>query len=765
LTLKTNGINNDMTNFKALHGRALIDAGYKLVPIKAGAKYPGAKGWPDIRAKHADVDKWAKSPYYGGLGVLGKFTPGIDIDVRDPTLVALLVAWCRDHIGPAPIRTGNPPRVLIPCSPPPGGLGPDASDKFTGPDGNAHQIEIKATGQQWVAYGVHPGTGKPYEWSHGELSELDADWLPVLTGEKIQALFDYFYSIIPAGWVRKERPRRDPVGVVTDDATVRGAVSFENYKPPLHITTDRLRLMLRQLDPDAGHDLWLQVGMALYHQYEGGAEGLDLFAEWSQRSVDYDYAEIQTRWPTWGSGARSPITAASIVALYNDTVKKKDDPTLRRKPRELSGWVKRYGLVEQPDATEVYDMGVEAHIAKRRMLRAFREHTQAYTHRTLGEDGSEKITPMADAWAKSLDTRHFAGYTYQPGDGRYCKRRHSYGDDAEYINTFYFPPHPPETVLGDDPRLDVFMDFIRHLFPEDEERAWLLQWLARMIQNPGVRSFVTPINITSTTGTGRGILFEILMAMVGGHNCHDVSKDDLEGRFNGFLDKCILAVVQEIKATTGEKKYQMWERMKSLLADTVTNIQPKGKDSYTASVYANFLMFSNNLDALPIPDLDERRIYAMRGPKDCLSTQQIDRVIAWRDNADNIAALFNYFQRLPFDPSIFKRAPASETKKQMILACGGAEEGDLSEWLATKAPPVFDFEFAQQALLAFSSDFAESGVNRKLFRRKLSDKGYSSKRIRTGEERIYVYYKDDGANGNPERLRTEFEMLRKGVPF
>ena len=51
----------------------------------------------------------------------------------------------------------------------------------------------------------------------------------------------------------------------------------------------------------------------------------------------------------------------------------------------------------------------------------------------------------------------------------------------------------------------------------------------------------------------------------------------------GLLDKCVIAVVQEIKAHTGHQKFQVWERMKSLLADTVANIQAKGQDSYTAN--------------------------------------------------------------------------------------------------------------------------------------------------------------------------------------
>jgi len=304
-------------NYKREHGPALVDAGYMLVPIKAGEKYPNKKAWPLLRATREDVEKWAKASYYGGLGVLGEFNPGIDIDVQDPELVEKLVTWCRDNIGVAPVRTGRPPRVLIPCAAPPGGLGPDNSAKYECELGNLHQIEIKAKGQQWVAYGVHPGTGSPYKWAGGELHETDSEFLPTLTGAKIEALFRYFESIAPEGWLKL-------------------------YKPPLNIDTDRIRSILAALSPDGNVNGlgWRTVGMALYHQFSGSDEGRELFREWSENSIDYDYNEILARWPSWGADSYggSPVTMATVIQMYNEVTAKTEDPTRERKSKKLSDW-------------------------------------------------------------------------------------------------------------------------------------------------------------------------------------------------------------------------------------------------------------------------------------------------------------------------------------------------------------------------------------------------------------------------------------------
>ena len=734
-----------------------------LVPIKAGEKDPRTKGWPAIRSTGDDVSKWSRSGYYGGLGVLGKFNPGVDIDVYDPEIVGKLVKWCHTNIGPAPVRLGNAPRVLIPFATPAGGLGPDNSPKYEDPFGQLHQVEIKATGQQWVAYGVHPGTGNPYTWQGEELHECPADFLPTLTGDKINGLFKYFESIIPAEWTKLSKGRtRSKQGGLTVDGNLTGAQSFENYKPPLNLDKDRIRSMLTMLDPDgtvSGRG-WRTVGMALYHQFEGSDEGLELLTEWSQRSSEYDHDEIMNRWPSWGAASYggNPVTAATIISMYNEVAKLTDDPTRRRKSGRLSHWESQFAIIKLADKTEVHDTSVPIYRARKRTLRAFKEQNGGYLHRSIGPNGEPRVEPMVEAWAKSLNVKRFEGYTYQPGRPRFCCRENAYDDDRQYINTFHFPPHELQHDHGDNA---PFFSFLEHLFPEKIEREWIIEWIARLIQHPDQRSFVTPINITVVTGTGRGLFFSILQLLVGPQNAHDVSRDDLEGRFNGFLDHCIIAVIQEIKAATGDRKYQMWEKMKSMIADRHANIQAKGVDSYTAPIYANFIMFSNNIDALPIEDVNERRIYAMRGPAVHISDEGIKSIVTWRDNPANIAALFKAMKEWPVNEHHFERAPVSETKRQMVTASAGMEKSAIDEWLDTEAPEVFDYDFAAEELSRFSPEIESAGISRNAFSRAVGDRGYMSKRVRIGaSQRKYVYYKDKIEGTSPEMLRDKLNKPR-----
>lgn len=743
-------------NYKKLHGRSLVDAGYMLVPIKAGEKHPGAKKWPDIRAEMDDVEKWSNSSYYGGLGVLGKFNPGIDIDVYNRETVELLIKWCMENIGVAPVRVGNAPRVLIPYAAPTMGLYPMRSEKYEDELGNFHEIDVRAEGQQWVAYGIHPTTKNPYTWEGGELHSIESDFLPVLNGEKMQALFKYFDSIIPDGWEKISRGKKNTKmgGVVNGE--VVGAGSFENFKPPLNLTTDKIQSYLDQLSPDGEVNGmgWRTVGMALYHQYEGSDEGKQLFIDWSLNSVDYNYDEIEARWPSWGANTYGgeAVTMATVISMYNEVTESAKDPTLVKKSKKLSDWEKRFVMVDLAESSEVHDAGLPIHKVHRSTLKAFREQNTAYLHQTLSPDGELQIEAMVDAWQGSKNTRHYKGYTYQPGRARFCRREHSYGDEALFVNNFYFPPH---SDIMDKDSIEPFFKFLAHLFPEKIEREWFVEWMARLIQYPHVRSFVTPINISNITGTGRGLLFEILRKVVGAHNTHDVSADDMEGRFNGFLDTCLIAVVQEIKANAGAKKYQSWERMKSLLTDTTANIQAKGKDSYTATIYANFLMFSNNIDALPIQDVNERRINATRGADRPIGDREIKSIVAWFETPDNVASLFNYLKAYRVNLDHFNRAPVSETKRQMVSAAMGLGGSELSSWLKEEAPAVFDFEFAQEALEKFSDgEWEEQSLSREQFGRSLLDKGFHVVQIRPdGIMKKRVYFNPSKTDGNLKNLK------------
>ena len=76
------------------------------------------------------------------------------------------------------LRTGKPPKRAIPFQ---------TSTPFNklvvnliAPNGGTQKIEFLGNGQQMVAAGVHPETGKPYRWHGGDLCNTRRDELPYI---------------------------------------------------------------------------------------------------------------------------------------------------------------------------------------------------------------------------------------------------------------------------------------------------------------------------------------------------------------------------------------------------------------------------------------------------------------------------------------------------------------------------------------------------------------------------------------------------------
>ena len=149
----------------------LAAMGYEPVPIIRGEKRPAVDKW-----QGGGWEAHAAQYETNYTGLLPRFNPGVDIDVSDEELVQAIRAIVFDVAGchemPPPRRIGNAPRELLlfrteeefpKVSTAAYALQtdkPDANGKVKG-----SKVEILASGQQFVAYALHPDTGKPYTWN------------------------------------------------------------------------------------------------------------------------------------------------------------------------------------------------------------------------------------------------------------------------------------------------------------------------------------------------------------------------------------------------------------------------------------------------------------------------------------------------------------------------------------------------------------------------------------------------------------------------
>ena len=286
-------------------GRALLGNGYLIIPIKPGHKRPAIDQWQTSRLGAGDLAKYPGC----GVGVLcGQGAHPIaafDVDTLDAGLAARFVRWCHDRLGTTCERIGLAPKILLPYRAAEEGWGKATGAWFEG----HHRLEILGRGQQFVAYAIHPDTGKPYEWVDllGGLEYVRADELPVVTEAQVAEALQVFEAMaLEAGLVRLSPGR---AAGVTSRAEHDPLLE---HSPPVGLALTEAKRLLAHIDNE-DYDTWLRAGMALHHEYEGSDEALGLWDGWSASAASYVSTEdLETRWRSFG---RSGVTARWLLKV------------------------------------------------------------------------------------------------------------------------------------------------------------------------------------------------------------------------------------------------------------------------------------------------------------------------------------------------------------------------------------------------------------------------------------------------------------------
>jgi len=285
-------------------GSALIRLGYRIVPIPKGRKGPVMAGWQKLVATLDDLPDW--SVEYENVGVITRDTPAVDLDILDESLAREMEAYVVSLLGDAPVRIGRAPKRLLAFR---------TTTPFTkvqatavDPNGVKHKVEILGEGQQFVAYGTHPDTGRPYQWvSFEELADIPATELPLITQAQAQRIVDTF--------VKRARERGWTIGAQRAAAPVEDDDDpFAGVKPVLQINDEQIRDVLRYAGDREEYDTWVLVGMALHHQFHGGERGLELWHEWSSDALNYDADALDAKWESFNDvRGSSTVTLATFV--------------------------------------------------------------------------------------------------------------------------------------------------------------------------------------------------------------------------------------------------------------------------------------------------------------------------------------------------------------------------------------------------------------------------------------------------------------------
>lgn len=195
----------------------LIDNGYRITPIRnwgpAGAgKAPYLTGWQTLTATADDAATWKRSASTGiicGTQPDGSHLVAVDIDILDPVLALEIEEQCRAMLGENTLlRIGRAPKrlLLYRCTFP--------ATKLKYIEGG---VELLGEGNQFVAFGIHPDTRRPYAWPTGDSPEnTPLDAVPTTTPDRMAA----FVRWLDRRLTRLNESSHDPLSGAHDDQQI-----------------------------------------------------------------------------------------------------------------------------------------------------------------------------------------------------------------------------------------------------------------------------------------------------------------------------------------------------------------------------------------------------------------------------------------------------------------------------------------------------------------------------------------------------------------
>ena len=573
--------------------------------------WAGLQGeWPTVGLLprwQAQCGRWPTE----NVGLRAEQFPGLDIDVSSEEARDLVENLSNLHLGKAParVRDGAPRALLVFRL-----AGDEPIRKmrlaFKDDAGVEHAVEMLGLGQQYVIAGRHP-KGAMYEWREGsDLAAWGVKGLTKVSAEAARTFFNEVYNEIhDRGWtiVQNLRQRHSPAGL---------GVAVADTEP---LMSTELALGALNAIPNTNEVLPLRediVGVLAGLKAAIGKEALreDVKATAREWAVRHGFADEKYFETVWGSlshvrvGPHNLVSRARQFGWFDDAPGDFPDDVAVVETKIVAA--KAAADDEDAALRAVAEKLVYWPEAERFIVRAT---GKLFPHKALNStsDLGIEIAPSGASGTKAAShrlinsrlVREVDGVTYQAGAGQLHQTATAllYNRWKDYGMTL------PTTAA--DAAIRPWLDHVSYLFPNDDERAFLLDYFAHIVQHRGVKIRFAPILI-GAQGIGKDILLNPLVSWLGETNTRQVEPEDFApGKFGDFFES-ELCIVQEI---TRHGKYDYYEKMKAIISGTAgdkVTINRKYQMPYEVANLVNFVFFSNHSDAITLAD-DDRRFFVI----------------------------------------------------------------------------------------------------------------------------------------------------------
>jgi hypothetical protein len=542
------------------------------------------------------------------VGLRAARFPGLDIDVASEEVRDWVMGIALTTLGFAPVRVrAGAPRALLVYRTAPGAEIRKVRRKFR-LLGQEHIVELLGHGQQYVIAGLHP-SGVPYEWKHGaDLVTWGADGLEPLQLKDVEAFFTTLDQEIQkrGGEIVQRQEGHGTGGTGVDYRTLAPAV-------PLEVLRGALAAMPNTPDnfPDR-NDL---VGVLAAVKAALGRDAEAFREEALDWAVAHNWCDEPYFDKVWDSLETVTVSPGYLLKLAREHGYHGDAALdFPDDQQQVTEEIER-NTREEGDRNAAIEAAAEqlVFIPDQEKWVVLKDGT-VLANSALGSHRiGLSIVPMG-VRAKphvllrnSGLVRDVAGITYMPGKPELVTAVID-GKPGLWFNRWRPSPLVPAVKVTDDD-VELWLDHIQWLFPNNDERRYLLNWMAFVMQHPGVKIRWAPL-VIGPQGIGKDLMLKPLAIALGTHNVAEIMPADLMERFNDYLMNQ-LVIVQEM---TKIDKNEVYERVKALISGTsngTVRVERKYQDAFQIPNTAAFLFFTNHEDAINLAP-DDRRYLVLR---------------------------------------------------------------------------------------------------------------------------------------------------------
>jgi hypothetical protein len=259
-----------------------IDPGKAPGVRHADGRWSGLGGWSQKYATEADLGVW-RSWEKAGIGIIcDEGLTAFDADTLDPKLAAAIRAAVESRFGLLPLRFGQEPKAVFLCR-------TDAEFTSSDVEFEGGVFEVRTSGQ-FVAYGIHKITKKPYRW---ERAPPARDKLPYFAPSAIEALIADLLELLPNA------------RLIAQGSRTTGRVDQTTLLAPSADAVGRA-LDLIPNDSRVDRSSWIKMGHAIWAATSGSEDGRRMWEDWSAEWVGPRGARnapeiVEKEWRSFGN--------------------------------------------------------------------------------------------------------------------------------------------------------------------------------------------------------------------------------------------------------------------------------------------------------------------------------------------------------------------------------------------------------------------------------------------------------------------------------